>query len=382
MTGASTVGAAVAGGRLLALDWMRGLVMVLMTVDHASGAFNAGRLFTDSVFMYRPGTPLPIDQFLTRWITHLCAPTFVFLAGTALALSFARRQARGESARSLDRYLLVRGLLLIALEPAWMSWVFTPGRLLFQVLYAIGGSWLFMIPLRRLPASSLLVLGLALLVGDEGLALLLREVGAAGSAPAAMLVTGGRVGPAIFAYALLPWLGMMLLGWSFGVYLAKRRERLATGWRPTRMLLFAGLAALAVFAVVRAANGYGNALLAREDGSLVQWLHLSKYPPSLSFSSLELGLMSLFLAGFFALSTSGAQRWLSPLALFGQTALFFYLLHVHLLELAAWATSSHKAAGLGATYLASLAALLALGPLCWWYRRYKRAHPQGWTRYI
>ncbi|HYV55972.1 MAG TPA: hypothetical protein VE911_00430, partial [Candidatus Nitrosopolaris sp.] len=69
------------GGRLPALDWLRGVVMVLMTIDHASGAFNAGRLMSDSAGMYHPGTPLPPAQFFTRWITHLCAPTFVFLAG-------------------------------------------------------------------------------------------------------------------------------------------------------------------------------------------------------------------------------------------------------------------------------------------------------------
>jgi uncharacterized membrane protein len=77
--------------RVAALDWMRGLVMVLMSLDHASEMFNAGRVVTDAVFIYKPGTPLPVAQFLVRWITHLCAPTFVFLAGTSLALSVERR---------------------------------------------------------------------------------------------------------------------------------------------------------------------------------------------------------------------------------------------------------------------------------------------------
>src|SRR5436853_6786508 len=82
--------------RLPALDWLRGLVMILMTVDHASGTFNAGRLMTDSLALYQPGTALPASQFLTRWMTHLCAPTFVFLAGAALALSVEKRQAAGD----------------------------------------------------------------------------------------------------------------------------------------------------------------------------------------------------------------------------------------------------------------------------------------------
>jgi len=107
--------------RLAALDWLRGLVMVLMTVDHASGTFNAGRLMTDGLALYQPGTPLPASQFLTRWITHLCAPTFVFLAGSALALSVEKRRAAGESPRAIDRFILARGLLIMALDPLWMS---------------------------------------------------------------------------------------------------------------------------------------------------------------------------------------------------------------------------------------------------------------------
>ena len=81
-----------------ALDWLRGLVMILMALDHASGTFNAGRLVTDSSVLYRPGTPLPAAQFFTRWVTHVCAPAFVFLAGTALALSIEKHRARGEAA--------------------------------------------------------------------------------------------------------------------------------------------------------------------------------------------------------------------------------------------------------------------------------------------
>src|SRR5262245_1749689 len=114
--------------RLPALDWLRGFVMVLMTIDHASGVFNAGRLFSDSAFRYTPGTPLPAAQFFTRWITHLCAPTFVFLAGTSLALSVARRESANEPAPSINRFIVTRGLLIAALDPIWMSPVLVPGK--------------------------------------------------------------------------------------------------------------------------------------------------------------------------------------------------------------------------------------------------------------
>ena len=143
--------------RLPALDWMRGLVMVLMAVDHAGGVVDAGHLMTDSWGLYTPGTPLPVDHFLTRWITHLCAPTFLFLAGTSLALSMEKRQAGGTDARTLDRHLFKRGLVLLAFE---MFWVNPFGQ---QVLFALGMSFICMIPLRRL-SNPMLVGGAVLIV--------------------------------------------------------------------------------------------------------------------------------------------------------------------------------------------------------------------------
>ena len=366
--------------RLPALDWLRGLVMILMTVDHASGTFNAGRLMTDSLALYQPGTALPASQFLTRWMTHLCAPTFVFLAGAALALSVEKRQAAGEPRGVTDRFILARGLLIMALDPLWMSPVFTPGQVLLQVLYAIGGSLLVMIPLRRLGSAWLLGIGLALVFGGEALTgLVLLATGGDPTLPAALLLTGGRFGPVIIAYPVLPWLAIMMIGWAFGSYL-----RTAPRVAAERRLLAAGLAALALFVVVRGLNGYGNMRLLREDGSLVQWLHVSKYPPSLSFTALELGLAALLLATSFRVArlAPGAARTLTPLAVLGQTALFFYLLHVHVLTLGAHLLGAAHRGGLAATYAASLVVVVLLYPLCAWYRDYKQARPNGWPRYV
>src|SRR5215510_7154281 len=126
---------------------MRGFVMVLMAIDHASVAFNAGRVADDSAAMYAGG-PLPAAQFFTRFVTHLCAPTFVVLAGAAIALGIERRRARVGD-RGIDRDLLVRGLLLIALDVVWMSTLSGLSPLL-QVLFALGAGMILMIPLRRL----------------------------------------------------------------------------------------------------------------------------------------------------------------------------------------------------------------------------------------
>jgi uncharacterized membrane protein len=371
--------APVASNRLVALDWLRGLVMVLMTIDHASGAFNAGRFTADGVRLWKAGSALPAAQFLTRWVTHLCAPTFVFLAGAALALSIHRRLEAGESPRSIDGFQLRRGLLIVLLDPLWMSWALRePGYVILQVLYVLGLGMICMVPLRRLGSRTLLGLGLFLLAAND-LFIGWLKTGTSPSVLEAQLVHLGffAQGRVIIGYPLLPWLGMMCLGWVFGRRLLESRAGV------TRLLVVAGVAALGVFVLVRGLNGYGNALLYREGGSLLQWLHVSKYPPSLAYASLELGLMALLLAGFWWVEERWGQvKALAPLRLLGQTALFFYLLHVHLLEGSALLLGVRKQLGLGATYVAAAAALGVLGVACSWYRRYKAAHPLGWTRYV
>lgn len=363
--------------RLAPLDWLRGLVMLLMTVDHASEVVNKGRLFSDAVWFYKPGTWLDPAQFFTRWITHLCAPTFVFLAGASLALSVSRRVARGESAGGIDRFLITRGLVILLADPLWMSPVFLgPGRVLFQVLYAIGGSMLCMALLRRLPRAWLLGGSLAFIVGGEALiGAGLHLAHGQPTVPLALLLSGGQFDHFIVAYPLLPWLAILVLGWSAGSYLLVTSPE-----RAARSFAVAGAGSLLVFGLVRGQNGYGNLLLYRDDGSLVQWLHVSKYPPSLSFTTLELGISWLLLAAAFAGARAGAR--LTPLLVLGQTALFYYLLHVHLLELGARATGYAHQAGIAGAFVAAGLAALVLFPACVAYRRYKAAHPDGLARYV
>jgi uncharacterized membrane protein len=379
--------------RIAAIDWVRGLAMVLMAVDHASANFNAGRLLTDSAFLsdvasgapyWTPGAALPADQFLTRWITHLCAPTFVFLSGTSLALSAHKRALRGGE-RAVDRHLLIRGLVLLALEATWLSIPFLlfEGVVVLQVIYAIAIGLLLMIPLRRLPTGWLVAASLAWLAGGE---LLTTAVAAPGaperSLAAALSVAPGRWGALLVTYPALPWLAMMMLGFALGRVLLRQRAR--GDAVATRLCGVGGLAAIGVFALVRGANGYGNMLLARDDGSLLQWLHVSKYPPSLAFSALELGLMGLLLAACLGLEARLRRppRARNPVLVLGQTALFFYLLHLPLLAAAAMALGRFRAGGLFETFLAAGLALALLYPACLWYRRYKAAHPRGWPQYI
>jgi uncharacterized membrane protein len=374
--------AAAAGltSRLAPLDWMRGLVMILMAIDHSSGAFNAGHLFTDAAFLYHPGAPLPAAQFLTRWITHLCAPTFLFLAGVGLAFTVTKQRDRGASAGQIDRYILVRGVIIAAFE-LWISLFVMPrGKILFQVLYGIGSSYLVMIPLRRLPDRAVPVLALALVFGGEALTGLLGPGGrAAAPLVPALLLTGGSRPHLLIAYPTIPWLAILLLGWAWGRRLLTRpaaRESLAG------KLALGGLGALLIFAVVRGVSGYGNMGLPRYGNTVVQWLHVSKYPPGLSYVSLELGIAWLCLAALFAFARTHAFRTNGLVLTLGQTPMFFYLLHFPLLVLSARALKVAGHLGLGAAYLGAAAVVVALYPACRWYRGYKAAHRAGWPRYI
>lgn len=369
--------------RFVALDVLRGFVMVLMTVDHASAAVNGKRLFTDSVFFWKPGTPLPAAQFFTRWMTHLCAPTFVLLAGTSLAIAVESRRARGVSERAIDRYVVSRGLVLVGIELAWMSWVMLePGRFLCQVLYALGTSLVTMALLRRLSDRSLLVGGLAIVFGSEALLGALFAAHVERSLPAALVLAGGFFWDRrlIVAYPFVPWLGIMMVGWALGRWLLARRAAGEMA-RVPRVLAASSAALLALFAVLRGVDGYGNMMLHRDSGALVQWLHVSKYPPSATFTCLEVGLALALLSALFVLGQKRATFG-GPLRLYGQVALFFYVLHIHLLELGAHALGVKEKLDLGGTYAFAAVTLAVLYPACRWYRAYKAAHPEGWTRFL
>ena len=410
--------------------------MVLMAIDHASLAFNGGRLGDDSWYAHEAGTDLPAAQFFTRWITHLCAPTFVFLAGTALALSFERRRLVGARDRDLDWHLFKRALVILAFELLWWS----PFSL--QVLFAIAMGLICMIPLRRLSTRTLLITALSILFLYEAAfwgimhlggitADMIREVTnmpvpdgefdqeAMNEAAAqvrnlgwmsvfnpffhpGLLVKIGPI-PLWVQYPFVPWLGMMILGWLLGRYLVQQSiapapspdvssgaNVVAPASTPRssmpveRLLVISGLLALGLFVLFRALNGYGNMLLLREDFSLIQWLYVNKYPPSLTFALLELGLMALILSGFFRYQRNlkGPIRNRNPLLVFGQTAFFFYLIHMHILIFSGLALGMFMQQGLAAAYLAALGVLILLYPVCLWFRRFKARRPKGWVRYI
>jgi uncharacterized membrane protein len=362
-------------GRIRAIDWLRGLVMVLMTIDHAGSAWDAHHLHGDRAGV--PMSPLPAGEFLTRWITHVCAPAFVLLAGATLALSSEKRKNQPDQ----TAFIVKRGLIIAALDPIWMSLGFAAYHILiFQVLYAIGLSLVVMAFLRRLPSRTLLGLAIAIQLFGE-----LTSHVHFGWAPLSILwcflFVGGRpFGGAVVAYPLVPWLAIMMAGWVLGRYILDTRgQELAAR---ARTFALVGVALLVVFAVVRGLDGYGNWGLYRASLDPLQWLHVAKYPPSLSYTTLELGLTFLLLA-LFTLADRGERPLLQPLGVLGATAFFYYLWHVHLLSLVQLVSHADRNEhGLLKTYVAAALVLVALYPLCTRYRRYKAAHPDGWTRYI
>jgi len=363
--------------RIRAIDWLRGLVIMLMTVDHAGNVFDSAHLHGDSAARWVPGTLLPTGEFLTRWVTHLCAPTFVLLAGASLALSTEKRRGRpGQT-----RFIVTRGLLIAALDPLWMSLGFSGYKMVvFQVLYAIGLSMVCMAFLRRLPSTVLLLLALGIQLAGE-LTARWQPVGEPWHALWAFAFVGRAVFPSgVCAYPLVPWLSMMMLGWVLGRWLLRpQTPTVRAGW-----LAAAGVMLLGIFVVVRGLDGYGNWNLHRDSQAVLQWLHVAKYPPSLSYTCLELGLGLVLLAGFFVVDHEGRPRHLlAPVSLFGATAFFYYLLHVHLMagvQRLIQLDRDHQ--GLAKTWIGAGLTLAVLAAPCWLYRRYKAAHPDGWTRYL
>jgi uncharacterized membrane protein len=369
--------------RLAAIDAVRGLAMVVMTLDHSSGAFNRDRLMVDGVAAFTPDMVLEPVQFAVRWVTHMCAPTFVLLAGMSLALSVSRRQQAGMEASRIDRDMLIRGALLVGLDVAWMGWMWRLGLpLQLGVLYAIGMSMIGLIALRRLPAAAVAAIGIAILAGGEAVTAALDP----SSTLVAATLAGGAFPSVWFLYPFLPWTGMMLIGWALGVRLVRR------GLGVRDWLALAAVAA-ATFVIVRGIDGYGNAGLHRRDGSWVEWLHVSKYPPSLTYAALELGIAFALLAAFWTragshhLAASGPLAGRSrapwrPLVVLGQTALFYYCLHAHILKGAARVMGEYRELGLGATAIAWAAVLVALYPACRWYLGVKQRHPHSMLRFL
>jgi len=390
--------AAAAGGltrsgaaRIDAIDRLRGLVIVLMVLDHVRDYFHSSAFTADPLAM-DSGDPA---LFMTRWVTHLCAPTFVFLSGVSIWLQRANGKGRGD----LGRFLLTRGLWLIFLELTVIQYAFNfGGGVVLLVIWAIGASMIAMAGLVWLPRAALLGLGVALVAGHQLLAPIdPPDVGVLAPLWSAMFEVGPGLGGLVL-YPFAPWLGVMLLGYGLGpMFQRPDGER-------NRMLLMLTGGMLVLFAVTRGINLYGDpqpwAVQAGPLWTALSFINVSKYPPSLDYVLVTLGvsLALLPLLGRLGGPAGGV------LLTFGRTPLFAYVLHILLAHTLALVVGSLMgvppsaffnmlgdpsravAAGWGfslaGVYVAWLAVLAMLYPLSRWFEGVKRRRRDWWLGYL
>jgi len=358
--------------RLLPLDALRGLIIVFMALDHAN-LFIAQKHSPGEY--WGGGFPVYYDTlaFLTRFVTHLCAPGFFFLMGAGMMLFATSRQKRGWGKWAIIRHFFIRGGLLIVLQLLVVNraWELSPSgwgvRTYAGVLFALGGTMilgsllLWLKPKVLLGLTILLVVGTELLVPDPGLwgpgtnplDLLLMVPGGIGSGENLVLWSN---------YPILPWLELVTFGLVFGYWLVDNPRKAFE-----RSLKLGG-AFLLGFLIIRYLDGFGN-IRPRMGNSWMDFLNPVKYPPSITFTLLTMGLNLIVMAAF-AQSSEKVQKFLRPLAVFGQTPLFFYILHVFLYAgLAWWMTPNGTSTP--AMYPYWILGLLILFPLCRWYSLFK-----------
>jgi uncharacterized membrane protein len=389
-----TVEAPIKRFRLDSIDLLRGLVMVLMLLDHTREYFHNGSQHIDPTDLLKTNVAL----FLTRWITHIVAPVFVLLAGTGAYLQISRGKRKDE----LSGFLLIRGLLLIVLE-------FTIVRLglcfhldygsyfgSMQVIWAIGMSMVVLAALVRLPLPGIAAVALVLIGGHN----LVDGIEPASLGLLAPLWTvlhapGPLDGVGLYImYPLIPWIGVLAAGYALAGWLERRPEA-----RPGRLLAL-GVAVTAGFVVLRAINAYGDprpwAAQADPLFAVLSFLNLTKYPPSLLYLMMTLGPALLALAWL----ERAPRRGTAWLAVFGQVAFFYYIVHLyvtHSLAVGLGVAQGFAAGdirqlflnlprgygvGLPAVWAISAAILLALYPLCRWYAGVKQRGRGWWWSYL
>lgn len=317
-------------GRLNFIDFARGIVMIIMAWDHISGFWNQHHLGGEGIMgSMRP--PYNTTWFLLRFVSHYCAPTFVFLAGTVLAISTKRRIEKGDSQWEITKHLIIRGVVLLFLEAAFVSPAFSLPWTYFGVIACIGVCFIIFSFARRLPDKVLLLTSLLIVLNHSFLNLdfIPNNVNWGRYLRIILHEPNFERFPYFGLYPIIPWIGVMGMGWGFGSYLETKSREEITAIR--NMLLGTGIASIATFFIVRYLNGYGN-LLARRGNTLVDWLYVSKYPPSLAFLLWSLGGMCIFLTLGLIIEKKGLNenRLVSGILTIGRNPLFFYVTHLWL----------------------------------------------------
>jgi uncharacterized membrane protein len=391
--------------RQAAIDIIRGAVMVLMAIDHVR------------VFSGLPAGGPTAGIFFTRWVTHFCAPAFLFLAGTS-AFFYGRRH------RDLSRFLLTRGawLVLLELTVIRVAWTFNfdfAHYLMAGVIWAIGWCMILLALLVRLPVPAVGAIGLAIIAGhnllDPVLPRLIPTLGAGGGAAlwkifyigffAGPIMLGPEGPGLIVLYSIVPWVGVMAAGYAFGTVLT------AEAGRRRRLCLTIGLAASGLFLVLRGFNLYGDPVawtaLTHPAGdrapmpALLAFLSTNKYPASLDFLLMTLG-PTIALIPVLEGARGMLARWLT---VFGRVPFFFYVLHIPLIHALAlvvsrlrlgavspWLFANHPMGNppppegypwsLPLLYGVWVIAVVLLYVVCRWFAGLKARREEWWLRYL
>ncbi|MGI2173748.1 DUF1624 domain-containing protein [Shewanella ulleungensis] len=373
--------------RISSIDIMRGIVMLIMLLDHVRERFYLHMQVSDPMDLSTTSWEL----FISRFAAHFCAPVFVFLTGVSAWLYANRNPLQPRSARE---FLVKRGLFLITLEIIVIniSWMGNYHTLWLQVIWVIGLSMLTLAALINLPRPFMGLLGFAIVFGHNlltpiqfmpnewgySLWTILHDRG--------YLITDGIIKVKI-SYPALPWMGVILLGYVAGPIFSK--SSIASNRQ--RKLLLLGLACLTLFILLRGGNIYGETLpwqLGSSIGeSLMSIFNLTKYPPSLSFLLITLGVMFIGLVGFERLNNPVGQ----VLSTFGSVPMFFYILHLYVLLLmygiSKYFLGSNHGDLLGVDNMAWVW-LIALSLMVFLYypvkrfSAYKQASKQAWIKYL
>ena len=394
--------------RIQSIDVLRGIVMVIMAIDHVRDFFYKAPVTSGASVATSPtdlATTTPA-LFFTRWTTHFCAPIFVFLAGTSIFL-MSQKKSKSE----LSAFLIKRGIWLVLVELILitLSWTFNPfyNFLILQVIWAIGVSMIILGLLIRLPMSVLLVIGLVIFFGHNVLSYPSINHDLKGGWLADLLYfsnfsvyTLDKTHVFIIVYSFVPWTGVMLLGYCLGKLFTPQFNP----QKRRKILLQLGFGLLALFLILRFINNYGDPVPWSKQPrggvfTFLSFINVNKYPPSLDFLSIMIG------GGLIALAfLERAQGKLSDFfRVFGRVPMFYYVLHLYLIHLIGVAVffgegfsvdqivtpnnpflfrPSAFGFGLLGVYIVWIIVILILYPLCKKYDRYKSTHRYWWLSYL
>ena len=387
--------------RIESIDLLRGIVMIIMALDHVR------HFFHQQAYFYEP-TDLDhttLSLFFTRWVTHFCAPVFVFLAGVSAYLYGVRK-----TKKEVAQYLFSRGLWLIFVELfiIGLGQTFNPTYPYFnlQVIWAIGISMIALSAMIYLNRTVMLLIAV-LFIGAHNL---LDQVHVQGNGGLAFLWSVLHE-PSVFQfgrfhiyvmYPVLPWIGILAIGYYLG-------SLFSTHYRPEKrmkVLILLGFVSMELFLFLRTLNFYGDSAfwMNRKSGSLtlLSFLNVTKYPPSLLYTLMTLGPALAFLG----LVNRPLNKIGKKIIVFGRVPFFYYVVHIYVIHLAALIAANISGFGwfnmilsdrvnrvtelkgfgynLLTVYLLWILLILFMYPLCKWYSRYKKAHlqEQKWLSYM